>query len=106
MTLAGTHLESQLQAGQICPLMNLLSDTGLDLGNLNLQEECDFQAAELAGLAKVFLSLSSSSSENWSHQFCDYLATMISEVCYIPYHTVCISRKIHRSIEYQFTTCS
>jgi hypothetical protein len=72
-------LQILTQAGQICPLMNLLSDTGLELGNLNLQEECDFQAAELAGLAKVFLSLSSSSSENWSHQFCDYLATMISE---------------------------
>lgn len=106
MTLAGTLHESQLKAGQICPLMNLLSDTGLELGNLNLQEECDFQAAELSGLAEVFLNLSSSSSENWSHQFCEYLATMISEVCYIPYRTVRISRKIYRPIEYQFTTCT
>ena len=36
--------------------MNLLSDTGLELGNLNLQEECDFQAAELAGLAEISLN--------------------------------------------------
>ena len=69
--------------------MNFLSDTGLELGNLNLQEECDFQAAELAGLAEIFQNLSSTSSENWSHQFCEYLATMISEVCYNPFVTVC-----------------
>lgn len=80
--------ESQPKAGQICPLINLLSDTGLELGNLNLQDECDFQAAELAGLAEIFLKLSSSSSGNWSEQFCEYLATMISEVCYNPYVTV------------------
>ena len=65
--------------------MNLLSDTGIKLGNFNLQDECDFQAAELAGLAEVFLNLASSSSGNWSHQFCEYLATMILEVCHIPY---------------------
>ena len=65
--------------------MNLLSDTGIELGNFNLQDECDFQAAELAGLAEVFLNLSSTSSGNWSHQFCEYLATMILEVCHIPF---------------------
>ena len=72
--------ESQPKAGQICPLMNLLSDTGLELGNLNLQDECDFQAAEIAGLAEIFQNLSSTSTENWSHQFCEYMVTMISEV--------------------------
>lgn len=67
------------QLGQICPFIDVLSEIGLDLGNLNLQEECEFQATELAGLAEVLMNLSSSSVEDWSRKLCEYLATMITE---------------------------
>ena len=64
---------------------DLLAGFGVELGDLNLQEECEFQAAELSGLAELILSLTSKwrivTRKEWSNELCEYLNNMVSEVC-------------------------
>ena len=72
------------QADEICPLMNLLQLGDLGLPNyINLQDECRFQASQLAGFVQVFASLPSMnhhySNKEWANYMCDYVTNMISD---------------------------
>jgi len=79
------------QADQICPLMNLLQlgDLGLPK-NMNLQDECRFQARQLAGFVELFSHLPTMNNHytnsEWSNYMCNYVTDMISAVSILLFH--------------------
>ena len=84
------------QADQICPLMNLLQlgDLGLPK-NMNLQDECRFQARQLAGFVELFSHLPTMNNHytnsEWSNYMCNYVTDMIAAVSTLLVH---LSRNI------------
>ena len=73
------------QADEICPLMNLIGDLGLP-DYINLQDECRFQAKQLAGFVQLFGNLPNMNkyytNKEWANYMCDYVTNMISAVSF------------------------